>query len=240
MSGASALVYGYVRYGRPARRLGRAKQGQSLAEMQQVLAQSPAEGDWFKMHGRVHCPNPVMAPLSGLACAYVDVTYARRHMHRRKLHAKATPEERRRQERRERRRWSKQELNAGGCECFHERLSAPWTLQIKSGDHVVVDMNGSQLELEQIIDRHTIQESVLRNDAPVLVLGRVRTDLSGDVLRVGPSAKGSRRSDGFLITTRTEHEVTRALHYRWAGWSAMGVGLLGCAAAMARWRLQRM
>jgi 7,8-dihydro-6-hydroxymethylpterin-pyrophosphokinase len=55
----------------------------------------------------------VIAPLSGLSCAYVDVVYARRHMHRRKLPAQATQEQRRRQERRERKRWSNRELDVG-------------------------------------------------------------------------------------------------------------------------------
>ncbi|KAI9591491.1 hypothetical protein BDF19DRAFT_454824, partial [Syncephalis fuscata] len=239
-AGVSATVFGYVRYGRRARRLRNTPSVNSLHNIQDVLQKTPHDSSvWLKITGRVHCPNPVVAPLCGLPCAYVDVIYARRHLHRRKLSPQATNEDRRRLERREKRRWSPKQLN----ELFHEKLKSAWTLQIPSGEHVNVDMAGADLSLERTVNRKKIHESVLRNDAAVLVLGRVNGNLNGDVFCISnqrdqtirrKARQSTSNTDWCLITTQTEKQLLYSLDKRWISWTVTGVGFLSGAAFLAR------
>ncbi|KAI8056565.1 hypothetical protein BDF22DRAFT_666911 [Syncephalis plumigaleata] len=240
VAGLSVTVFGYIRYGTRTRRIRKATNVYSLESIRKALNTTPQPSSvWCKMTGRVHCPNPVIAPLCGFHCAYAQVVYARRHMHRRKLPAQATKADRQRMERKERRRWSKYQLN----ELFNEQLQSPWSIQIRDGEHIVVDMTGADLHLEQMVNRKNIHESILRNDASVFILGRVDVDASGEVFHVSRlidrsiqskmTSSSSGNHDWLLITTQSESELLRSLDVRWLSWSMTGVGLLGSAAFIA-------
>ncbi|KAK9701140.1 hypothetical protein K7432_011855 [Basidiobolus ranarum] len=212
--GLSSLIYGYLKYGRKAIRIQQTPflgSKEDLMEALEILQNGWLKGGYFKIKGIAETKKPITAGLSGHDSVYTKIRYLRMV----KCKSRAI--------------WNSKSILKQ--EFYDEISQTPWLCRLSDGTAVTVIGKGAEYILEKTITETYTQESILRANKPVLILGYLHSPRPGIFQISKPYIRW------FLISGNDETTLVKQFKFWWHVWNVIGTGLLlsSCGLHFLRW-----